>query len=94
MIFRKIIDICDTVTDAAALILCLIVLLIGLYSVYDSYMMIHSATDDSILKYKPGYDGPLEEEDKEILPSMVAWLSIDGTKSTTPSCRVRTTWSS
>lgn len=80
MIFRKIIDICDTVTDAAALILCLIVLLIGLYSVYDSYMMIHSATDDSILKYKPGYDGPLEEEDKEILPRMVAWLSIDGTK--------------
>ena len=80
MIFRKVIQVCDAATDAAALILCLMLVLIGLYSLYDSYMLFHSATDDSILKYKPGYENAEPESDKEPLPSMVAWLTIEGTK--------------
>lgn len=80
MSLRKTVRIFDTATDIAAFIVCLILFLIGMYSIYDSYMAIREASDESVLKYKPGYDEGADADSKDILPGMVAWLTVDGTK--------------
>ena len=41
-------------------------------------MVYQQATDNSILKYKPGYETD-DETDKKITGNMVAWLTIDDT---------------
>ena len=46
--------------------------------IYDSYMVYQQATDNSILKYKPGYETD-DETNKKITGNMVAWLTIDDT---------------
>ena len=59
-------------------LVCMCFFLIGLYSLYDSYMVYSDANDTSILKYKPEYDdGNVDYRD--ILDSMVAWVSVNGT---------------
>ena len=68
----------DWLSDTSVLIVCLILFMIGMYSVYDSYMMYREATDDSILKYKPGYEQEVEDN-RKILSSMRGWITIDDT---------------
>ncbi len=63
--------------DLFLLLLCLLMFLMGGYGLYDSYLVYRQANDDSILKYKPGYEGELPG--KEIRGRMVAWLTLDGT---------------
>ncbi|MCQ2509142.1 MAG: class B sortase [Lachnospiraceae bacterium] len=63
--------------DLFLLLLCLLLFLMGGYGLYDSYLVYHQANDDSILKYKPGYEGEIPE--KVIQGRMVAWLTLDGT---------------
>lgn len=76
-ILRKIIKILTHLEDLAVFLVCVAAFLIGFYGLYDSYLVYRQANDDSILKYKPGYEG--ETPDKEIEDNMVAWLTIDGT---------------
>lgn len=59
------------------LILFLLLFLIGLYALVDSYLVYQHANDTSILKYKPGYEG--EAPERPIVGNMVAWLTIDDT---------------
>ena len=56
-----------------------LVMLIGLWQVYDNYYTFSHALDDSILKYKPDPDDPSAVKDSPITDEMVAWLTIDGT---------------
>lgn len=70
----------DNTVDRCLMLFFLILLLIGGYGLYDSYLVYTDAMDDSILKYKPGYesDEPIEKE--IIKEDMVAWLTMDNTK--------------
>ena len=77
--FRRFIRFLDRTTDIAAFLVCLLLFMIGMYSVYDTYLMFQEATDDTILKFKPGYEGERIEDGREILSSMAAWITIDGT---------------
>ena len=62
---RKIIRFIDNMIDRAVFLVCLILFLLGSYGLYDSYMVYQQATDNSILKYKPGYETD-DATDKEI----------------------------
>lgn len=76
---RTIIKLIDRLLDKIAFFICLILFLLGLYGLYDSYMVYQSTMDNSLLKFKPGYEGP-EAPEKEIQGNMVAWLTIDDTQ--------------
>ena len=56
-----------------------LVMLIGLWQVYDNYYMFNHTLDKSVLQYKPDPDDPAAAEDSPIAEDMVAWLTIDGT---------------
>lgn len=75
---KKIIKFLSGIEDILVFVVCFSLFLIGFYGLYDSYLVYRQANDDSILKYKPGYEG--EMPDKEITGNMVAWLTIDGTE--------------
>lgn len=75
---KKIIRFIDNLIDKAVFLVCLILFMLGSYGLYDSYMVYQQATDNSILKYKPGYETE-EATNKEIKENMVAWITIDDT---------------
>lgn len=75
---KKIIRLIDGLIDKSILLVCIVLFLLGSYGLYDSYMVYQQATDNSILKYKPGYETD-DEIDKKITGNMVAWLTIDDT---------------
>lgn len=78
-ITKKIVKYLDSLLDAGTMIICLTFFLIGLYALYDSYLVYMDANDTSLLKFKPGY-GSEEVVDKDIIEEdMVAWLTIDDT---------------
>ena len=62
------------------LMLCafIVVLLIVVYGLYDTWYVFNNATDDSILKYKPTL-GRGVPDDAPITEDMVAWITIDDT---------------
>lgn len=74
---RGILDLLNRCEDFLVLVFCLGMFLVGAYGLYDSFMVYHQANDDSILRYKPGYEG--EAPEKEIQGNMVAWLTLEGT---------------
>ena len=63
--------------DICIVLICILLLFIGLYAVYDNYMTIQDSLDSSILKFKPGYEQ--DEENTQQPKDMVAWLTIDNT---------------
>lgn len=67
----------DRGEDILVLLFFLCFFSIGIYGLYDSLLVYKLANDDSILKYKPGYEGAISE--KELQGRMVAWLTLDGT---------------
>ena len=75
---KKIIRLIDGLIDKSVLLVCIVLFLLGSYGLYDSYMVYQQATDNSILKYKPGYETD-DETNKKITGNMVAWLTIDDT---------------
>lgn len=60
--------------DAAVILFCIVLLLMGLYALYDSYLVYQQANDTSLLKYRPDYGG--EAPEKPIKGNMVAWLTL------------------
>lgn len=79
-VFNKIVKFVDRITDYGILVFFICFMLMGLYSVYDSYMLYAQADDNSILKFKPGYESDdAGDVDKELTDGYVAWLSIDDT---------------
>ena len=77
-ILKKAVRVLDSTVDSLLLLVFLLLFLIGVYGLYDSYLVYLDANDTSILKYKPGYDSG-DDETKEILDDMVAWLTLDDT---------------
>lgn len=78
MRIKRLIKLLSNLEDIIVFLICLSLFLVGLYGLYDSYLVYRQANDDSILKYKPGYEGEIPE--KEIVGNMVAWLTLDGTE--------------
>lgn len=74
----KLIRFIDYLIDKSLFLICLIFFLLGSYGLYDSYMVYQHTTDNSILKYKPGYETD-DANNKEIKENMVAWLTLDDT---------------
>ena len=74
---KKAVKLFDWIEDKIIYLFCIMLFLIGLYALVDSYQVYLHANDDSLLKFKPGYNG--EASDREIQGNMVAWLTIDGT---------------
>lgn len=64
--------------DTVIVLVCVLLLLIGVYSLLDNLWLYQNANDTSILRYKPQKDSPIPEE-KKISENQIAWLSIDGT---------------
>ena len=74
---KKMINLLSHLEDAFVYMICLILFLIGIYAMVDSYLVYQHANDNSLLKFKPGYEG--EEPEKEIKGNMVAWITINDT---------------
>lgn len=72
---QKMIRILDKIEDYFILLLCVLLLLTGVYSCYDSFCVYYGADDKSLLKFQPG--STATESDRPITHDMVAWLSID-----------------
>ena len=75
---EKIFGILETILDKTAMAVCILLFLIGCYSIYDSISIYYNAQDKSLLKYKPSMERP--EAIKEISDEAVAWLSLDNTE--------------
>lgn len=75
---RKLTIILEYVTDRIIFCVYILFFLMGLYGVYDNYLIYQNAGNDSILKYKPGYEAGQETE-KKIQGNMAAWLTLDDT---------------
>ena len=57
-----------------------LIMLIGLWQVYDNYYLFHHTLDHSVLKYKPDPAHAAETAaESPITREMVAWLTVDGT---------------
>lgn len=56
-----------------------IVMLIGLWQVYDNYYTFSHSLDESIVRYKPDPARPEAAASSPITDDMVAWLTVDGT---------------
>ncbi len=74
----KLIRFINYLIDKTLFLICLVFFLLGSYGLYDSYMVYQHTTDNSILKYKPGYETD-DADNKEIKENMVAWLTLDDT---------------
>ena len=75
--FKKVIHILSEIEDAFVFLICILLFLIGLYALVDSYLVYQHANDTSLLKHKPGYE---KDDGKDIVGNMVAWLTVDDTK--------------
>ena len=76
-ILKKVVHLLDRLEDMVGLLVCLVLFLIGLYATVDSWLVYHHANDDSLLRFKPGYER--EAADQLIQGNMVAWLTVDDT---------------
>ena len=75
---NRLITILDKTLDAIVSIICVLLLLIGVYSLLDNLWLYQNAQDKSLLIYRPGQEELLTEE-KKISENQVAWLTIDDT---------------
>lgn len=78
-LIKKVVSGLEYLTDACLFLLCLAVFSSGAYAIYDSCMVYSQAKDVSLLKYKPEYELPMEEEKRIPLEHMVAWLTLEDT---------------
>ena len=75
---KKAVRILDRAEDIVLFLLCAMWFLIGIYAMADSYLVYRHANDESLLKYKPGYETN-SQSTKEIKGNMAAWLTVDDT---------------
>lgn len=68
----------DNGLDCVIRIVFIILLLIGLYTTYDSYLVYSGASDNSLFRYKPSEDDNTEHLG-ELSDDCVAWITVDGT---------------
>ena len=75
---NRLIKILDKSLDTVIVIVCILLLLIGTYSLMDNLWLYENATDRSSLTYKPALDEPLQEE-KRISENQIAWITVNDT---------------
>ncbi|MDO4616159.1 MAG: class B sortase [Lachnospiraceae bacterium] len=75
---ERCVHILNKAEDLAVFLLCLCLFFVGTYGLYDSFLIVHQANDDSILKYKPGSEDDIPEQ--KISGNMTAWLTLEGTE--------------
>lgn len=75
---NKIAAFLDKILDVTVVVICLLLLGVGVYSLLDNLWLYENAQDKSLLVYKPDLSKPLPE-DKKITEDQVAWLCVDGT---------------
>lgn len=68
----------DKLLDTVIVLLCILLLFIGIYSVLDNLWLYQNASDSSLLNYKPALDEVLTPE-RKISENQVAWLTVDNT---------------
>lgn len=56
-----------------------LVMLVGIWQLYDNWYTLSHALDESITKYKPDPNDPEAAADSPITEEMVGWITIDGT---------------
>jgi sortase B len=74
----SIIRLIDRIIDLALVLVCLLMMFIGTYSVLDNAYLYQHASDKSLLYYKPELDIPLAPE-KKITDKQAGWIALDGT---------------
>lgn len=67
----------NKVFDACLLVVLVLCFLVGLYSMIDSALVFQQASDESLLRYKPGSSAAASEDARQI--DNVAWLTLDDT---------------
>lgn len=76
---KSIVKTINSTMDIALLILCILMMLLGVYSIIDNAYLYSAASDRSVLYYKPQLNEPITEE-RLITENQVAWISIDGSR--------------
>lgn len=71
---RKITHFINKVLDIPVYLALLFSLFLGVYSIYDNYMVYKTAGDESLKRFKPG-----AESEEEKPTDMIAWLTLDET---------------
>lgn len=56
-----------------------LILLIGVWQIYDNYYVFSHTIDNSVLRYKPGASDSSDGEQAPFTDDLVGWLTIDGT---------------
>lgn len=79
-ILKRTIQVLDWCEERIVYLFFWLLLLIGLYAMIDSFLVYQHANDNSLLKFKPGYIGETETEEREIQGLMAAWLTIADTR--------------
>ena len=71
----------DRILNAVVVIICILILLVSLYSLLDNHRQMEEANDTSVLVYKPNLEklGTEEFVFKKINENHKAWLSVDDT---------------
>lgn len=79
-IFKRTVKFISGLIDRVFVIIFILLLLIGAYSVYDSWYVLQQASDRTLLAYKPQVDSDGEVVDMgPISDEMVAWITFDDT---------------
>ena len=75
---NKIVKLLNQLLDTAIVIVCILLLLLGLWSMLDNLWLFENAQDKSVLVYKPAQGEALNPEQK-ISVNHIAWLTVDDT---------------
>ena len=75
---KKTIKVLNSTLDIAVLVICILLMLLGAYSLMDNAYLYSAASDKSVLYYKPKLNEPITEE-RLITENQVAWVQIYGT---------------
>ena len=75
---EDIVNFIDKLIDKCIMLICIVLALMCLYAMYDSYMIFYHANDSSIQKYKPTTTEEMQAL-VETMPDSTAWITIDDT---------------
>lgn len=76
---RRFWKILNVLYERVLLAVFLLILLLVIYCLYDTWYVYDHASDDSLLKYKPTASDTGRAADSPITEDMVAWLTVDDT---------------
>lgn len=76
----KVIRTIDDIVDYVFTLVFILLMLIGVYFVYDTAYVYYNASAARVAYYRPGTEEAAAEDVKPLLDDYVAWLNIDGTQ--------------